>query len=154
VDSKSRIFQCVFPRRRPPKNGVFDGGVASLRAEKLALSLRARRDDFKLAVSDASSMKGVSTMQKGTKMKTFLPSPRRERVSRNEDDGLGRFDGQHGLRLNRLYCLSMEIHDLDGLGIVHILGHRKVPIRRCYTNVVWYVEHHNVLALTRSITYM
>ena len=79
-------------------------------------SLRARRNDFKLAVSDASSMKGVSTMQKGTKMKTFLPSPRRERVSRNEDDGLGRFDGQHGLRLNRLYCLSMEIHYLDGLG--------------------------------------
>ena len=25
-------------------------------------------------------------------------------------------DGQHGLRLNRLYCLSMEIRDLDGLG--------------------------------------
>ena len=33
-----------------------------------------------------------------------------------EDERLGRFDGQHGLRLNRLYCLPMEIQDLDGLG--------------------------------------
>ena len=44
-------------------------------AKKLALSLRARRDDFKLAISDAFSMKGLSTMQKETKMKTFLASP-------------------------------------------------------------------------------
>jgi hypothetical protein len=49
--------------------------VASFRAKKLALSLRARRDDFKLAISDASSMKGLSTMQKETKLKTFLASP-------------------------------------------------------------------------------
>ena len=87
--------KCVFPRRRLPKNGVFDGGVVSFRAEKLALSLWARRDDLKLAVSDASLTKGVSTMQKESKMKTFLafPGPRRERVSLAEDDGLGRFDG-------------------------------------------------------------
>ena len=56
----------------PAKNGVFDGGF---RAEKLALSLRSRRDDFKLAVSHTSLMKDVSTMQKETKMKTFLASP-------------------------------------------------------------------------------
>ena len=59
----------------PAKNGVFDGGVANFLAEKLSLSLRASRDDFKLAVSNASSMKGVSTMQKETKMKTFFASP-------------------------------------------------------------------------------
>ena len=46
-------------------------------------------------------------------MKTFLASPSE---SLAEDDGPGRFDGQHSLRLNRLYCLSMEIHYLDGLG--------------------------------------
>ena len=51
--------KCVFPRRRPPKNGVFDGVVERFRAETLALSVRTRRDDFKLAVSDASSMKGL-----------------------------------------------------------------------------------------------
>ena len=67
------------------------GGVANFRAEKLALSLRAPRDDFKLAVSDASSMKGVSTMQKET---TFHSASHGER-SLAEDDGLGRFDGQH-----------------------------------------------------------
>ena len=72
MESKSRIFQvCLSTETPAKKNGVFDGGVASFRAEKLALSLRARRDDFKLAVSDASSMKCVSTMQKETKMKTF-----------------------------------------------------------------------------------
>ena len=98
-------------KETPPKNGVFDGGVASFRAEKLPLSLRARRDDFKLAVSDAFFMKGVTTMQKKTKMK---PPP--ARASLAEDDGLGRFGGGHGLRLNRLFCLSMEIHNLDGLG--------------------------------------
>ena len=79
--------------------------MASFCAEKLSLSLRARRDDFKLAVSDASSMKGVSTMQKETKMKTFFASP-----GESESRGRGRFDGQRGLRL---YCASM---DLDGLG--------------------------------------
>ena len=64
-------FKCMFPQRRPPKNGVFDGGGASLCAEKLALSPRTHRDDFKLAASNASSMKGISTMQKETKMKNF-----------------------------------------------------------------------------------
>ena len=72
------------------------GCVASFRAEKLALSLRTHRDDFKLAVSDASSMKGVSTMQKETIMKTFLASL----ASLAEDDGLAEdFDGQHGVIL-------------------------------------------------------
>ena len=85
--------------------------MASFRAEKLALSQRARRDDFKLAVSDASLMKGLSTMQKETKMKTF-PSESESRKTTDTDD----FDGQYGHRLNRLYCLSMEIRDLDGLG--------------------------------------
>ena len=65
-----------FQRSRPPKNGVFDRGVAKCHAKKLALSMRATCscDDLKLSVSDASSMKGVSTMQKETKMKTFLAS--------------------------------------------------------------------------------
>ena len=92
MDSKSRIFQVCVSTETPAKNGVFDGGVASFRAERLTLSLR---DRFNLAVSDASSMKGVSTMQKETKnlMKTFLASPG-ESESR-EDDRLGRFDGQH-----------------------------------------------------------
>ena len=81
--------KCVFPRRRPPKIGVFDGGVASFRAKKPVLSLRARRDDFKLVISDASSMKGLSTMQKSTKTKTFLATP--ARASLAEDDGPGRF---------------------------------------------------------------
>ena len=86
--------KCVFPRRSPPKMASSMGGVASFRAEKLSLSLRARRDDFKLAVSDASSMKGVSTMQKETKMKAFFASP-----GESESRRRGRFDGQHGLGL-------------------------------------------------------
>ena len=64
MDSKSRIFQVCVSMETPAKNAVFDGVVASFSAEKLALSQRARRDDFKLAVSDSSSMKGLSTMQK------------------------------------------------------------------------------------------
>ena len=102
----------MFPRRHPPKSGVFDGAVASFRAKKLTPSLRARRDDFtqkmvpkvkivpvmmvpgmmvqgkdgaqiKLAISNGSSMKGLSTMQKETKIKTFLASP-------NESESRGR----------------------------------------------------------------
>ena len=67
-------FQVHVSTEMPAKDGVFDGGVANFLAGKLALSQRTRRDDFKLAVSDASSMKGLSTMQKETKMKTFLAS--------------------------------------------------------------------------------
>ena len=46
---------------------VFSHGDAR---QKMASSigLSARRDDFKLAISDAFSMKGLSTMQKETKM--------------------------------------------------------------------------------------
>ena len=43
---------------------VFSHGDAR---QKMASSM-----GFKLAISDASSMKGLSTMQKETKMKTFL----------------------------------------------------------------------------------
>ena len=75
MDSKSCIFQVRVSTEMLAKNGVFNGGVASVRTEKLALSQRTRRDDLKLTVSDAFSMKGVSTMQKETKMKTFLACP-------------------------------------------------------------------------------
>ena len=86
--------KCLFPRRCPPKNGVFDGGVASFHTEKLALSLRVCCNDFKLA---ASSTKGVSTMQKESEMKTVLGSRGRRRT-------------RTIWRLNRWYCLSTEIH--------------------------------------------
>ena len=75
VDSKSRIFLLCISTKTPAKNGFFDGGMANFRTGKLALSQRTLRDNFKLAVSDASSMKGLSTMQKGTKIKTFRASP-------------------------------------------------------------------------------
>jgi hypothetical protein len=52
VDSKSRIIQVCVSTETPAKNCVFDGGVASFRAEKLALSLRTRRDGFKLTASE------------------------------------------------------------------------------------------------------
>ena len=75
VDSKSSIFQVRVSTETPAKNGVFNVGVASFHEEKLALSQRTRHDDFKLTVSDSSSMKGLSAMQKEAKMKTFLASP-------------------------------------------------------------------------------
>ena len=62
------IIQVRVSTETPAKNGVFDGGVASFRVEKLALSQRTRRDDFKLAVSGASWMNALSTMQKETKI--------------------------------------------------------------------------------------
>ena len=50
-------------------------GVWQASAQISSLSLRARHNDFKLSISHASSMKGPSTMQKETKMKTLLASP-------------------------------------------------------------------------------
>ena len=47
--------ECVSPRRRPPK-------MASSTGVWQASAQRTRRDDFKFAVSDASSMKGLSTI--------------------------------------------------------------------------------------------
>ena len=71
MDSKSRIFQVRVSTEMRAINGVFDGGMASFCAGKFTLSQRTCRDDFKLAVSYASSMKGLSTRQKETEKKTF-----------------------------------------------------------------------------------
>ena len=65
-------------------------GVWQDSAQRSSLSLRGRRDDLKLAISDASSMKGLSAMLK------FFSFPQRERVSRKTTDP-DDFDGKHGL---------------------------------------------------------
>ena len=84
------------------------GKFEKLRSKYLKkLKLRARRDDFKLALSGVSSMEGVSKMQKEIKMKTFLASTG-ESESLGRRDGLGRFDDQHCLRLNRLIILLVD----------------------------------------------
>ena len=132
--------KCVFPRRRPPKNGVFVRGVLprkETRSVTESLPRRLQHDIYPMLLQWKASLRCKKELNED-----LFSFP--QRVSRKTTD-LDDFDGQHGLCLNRLYCLSMEIHDLDVLGALSSVF---AALRQLQHRL------NRIFPLTRSITYI